>query len=254
VKVILIILKKDLHSFFSRPLFYLLAGLCTLIWSPVYIYSFGMFLSQLVSVMGTDGEFISYHDRVVIEFASLVNFMILIFSGGITMKLLAEEKKNHTYELLITSPIKSWQIAVAKYVAGMIVVSVLLLISLMYPISSAFLGKILWWPLLSTYVGLWLFAAVYVGIGLLGSSLSSSVIMAFMISLILNLSLWFLAVGTEMSSTESMARVFDYINLEPIFKDFSLGVMRSTSVVYLLTLSGIALICSERVIESSRWR
>lgn len=248
------IYKKDVKSFFSSPLFYAIAGLCALIWSPIYVYAFGMFLSQLATVMGAGSETISYHERVLVEFASLVNFMLLLFGSGITMKLIAEEKKNHTYELLLTSPLTSWQITLAKYFSGLTVMVALLAISLLYPISTAFLGKIYWAPVVSIYAGLFLFSAVYVALGLLGSALSSSVIMAFMISLILNLGLWFLGVGVELSSSQVMTRFFETINLEPIFKEFSMGVIRLSSVMYLLSLSILGVLFSERVIESTRWR
>src|SRR5690606_17013437 len=143
-------------------------GLCALIWSPIYFTAFGVFLSQTVSVMGAQGEHLTYHDRVVVEFASLVNFMMLLFANGITMKLVAEEKKNHTFELLLTSPVASWQIILAKYLAGVLVVSALVMLSLLYPVTTALLGKIQWLPLVSTYAGLILFASLYVAVGLLG--------------------------------------------------------------------------------------
>lgn len=254
MSTILILIKKDLQSFYSRPLFWIIAGLCALIWSPVYFTAFGLFLSQMVSVMGPQGEFLSFHDRVVSEFASLVNFMMLLFANGITMKLLAEEKKNHTFELLLTSPITSGQIVVAKYITSLIVVGSLLLLSAMYPLSTAFLGKVHFGPLLSTYLGLFLFAAVYCAVGLLGSSLSSSVMVAFLISLILNLSLWFLGVGAEISSDETLARFFTNVDLVPMFKDFSSGVIRLQAFLYLASLSLIAIIITERVVESARWK
>ncbi len=249
-----IIYKKDLLSFFKQPLFYIVAGLCALFWSPLYVWSLSMFLSQLVSMMGQQGEFISYHDRVVTEFVALVNFTVLLFANGITMKLLAEEKKNHTYELLMTSPIRSWQIIVGKYLAGISVAGALIFVSFLYPLSTALLGKIQWAPLLSSYLGLFLFASVYVAVGLLGSALVSSVVMAFLISLILNLSLLFLGAGAELSSSEVMIRFFNYINWEPIFREFASGVVRLTSILYLVSLSFVAVLSAERLTESSRWK
>lgn len=254
MNLVWILLKKDLQSFFSRSLFYWMAGLCALIWSPMYFGIFGVFLSQIVSVMGAQGEVLTFHDRVVVEFASLINFMMLLFANGITMKLLAEEKKNHTFELLLTSPISSWQIVLSKYLAGLCVISALLFLSALYPLTTAFLGKIQWLPLLSTYIGLFLFSALYVAVGLLGSALASSVMMAFFISLILNLSLWFLGVGAEISSDQTMIHFFESINLEPIFKDFSVGVIRLPGLIYMLSLSFVAVVFSERVTESARWR
>jgi ABC-2 type transport system permease protein len=250
-----VLLKKDLHVFFSRPLFYVLAGVCALLWSPIYIYSFGEFLSQLVSTMGRDGEYISFQNRVVLDFVSLVNFLLLLFVNGITMVLVTEEKKNHTFDLLMTSPIRSWQIVAAKFSAGYIVVSMLLLISLLYPVTTSFFGHIHWQPLLSSYLGLFLFSAVYVAIGVFASSVTKSLLVAFLISLILNLALWFIGgIGAQVASTDGLLHFFEYINLEPIFKNFNTGVIRLSSVVFLLSLAFFASVAAERTIETSRWR
>lgn len=254
MRAVWILYKKDLYSFFTQPVFYAVAGLCALFWSPLYVYSFEQFISQMVSVLGANGEYISYHERVVAEFVTLVNFTLLLFSNGITMKLLAEEKKNHTYELLMTSPIKSWQIILGKYLVGITVSSALIFISFLYPLSTGFLGKVQWPQLFAAYGGLILFSGVYIAVGLLGSALVSSVIMAFVLSLILNLSLMFLGVGAELSSSETMVRFFNYINWEPIFHEFSTGVIRLTSILYLVSVALIAAICAERLTESSRWK
>jgi ABC-2 type transport system permease protein len=251
---IVVLLKKDLQFFFNRPLFYLVAGFCCLIWSPVYIYAFGQFLTQLVSNMGKGGEFINFHDRVIFDFVSLVNFILLLFVNGITMKLITEEKKNHTFDLLMTSPIRSWQIVVAKFSAGYIVVSLLLLLSLLYPVTTSFFGHVHWAPLLSSYLGLFLFSAVYVAIGVFASTLTESILVAFLLSLIFNLILWFVGIGADASSSEIATHFFEYINFEPIFKNFNSGVIRLSSVIYLLSVAFIAALGAERVIETSRWR
>lgn len=249
-----VLLKKDLRVFFSRPLFYVIAGLCTFVWSPVYVYAFGEFLSQLVSAMGKGGDFLTLHLRVIMDFVSMVNFVLLLFVNGITMKLLTEEKKNHTFDLMMTSPIKSWQIVLAKFTAGYAVVSVLLMISFLYPLTTAIFGTVDWIQLFSSYLGLFLFSAVYVAIGVFASAMTQSVLVAFLLSLIFNLFLWFAGIGSEFAGNVLVSRFFEYINFEPIFKDFNSGVIRLSSVVYLVSVALLAGVGAERVIETSRWR
>lgn len=247
--------KKDIQAFFRRPLFYMIAGLCCLLWSPVYIYAFGSYLSQAVTQMGAQvGEVVTYHDRVVAEFTILVNFLMLLFSSSISMKLITEEKKSHTMTLLFVSPLRSWQIVLAKYCAGMTVAVALIGVSFLYPVTTAFLGKIYWAGLFTSYLGLILLASVYIAIGLFMSTLTSSLVMAFIMALIANLSLLFLGLGSEISSSAWLGAVFDYMNFETISKDFSTGIIRSTSIVFLLSIAGFFLYISERALEASRWK
>jgi ABC-2 type transport system permease protein len=248
------LVRKDLKSFFFHPLFYMIAFVCTLFWTPIYIFTFGMYLSQLLTVMGVDGEFLSFQERVVTEFVSLINFMLLLVVNSITMRLLSEEKKNHTFELLLTSPLRSWQIVVAKYISGVVIMSALVLIAFLYPLTTSFLGRVEWGAVLCAYLGLLLLGSVYVAVGLLASSLTRSVLISFILALILNLSLWFLGAGDEIVENPSWHLFFQSINLEPIFKDFTHGVLRLPGIVYLLSLSLFSLIATERVVESSRWQ
>lgn len=249
-----VLVKKDLGSFFGRPLFYLIAGLCALVWSPIYIYTFGVFLTQVLGQMGQQTEPLSFHSRVLVEFIYLINFVFLLFVNGITMKLIAEERKSKTYELLMTAPITTKQIILAKFISAFFVMIMLLTISFMYPLTTSMLGDLNWPPLLSAYLGLVLFSGVYVSFGLLASSMSNSVLVAFLLALIFNLGLWFLGIGAEMSQADWFHGVFQYMNFEPIFKSFSLGVIRLSSIVYLICLMFIGCFCAERILQWTRWR
>ncbi len=249
-----ILIRRDLQSFFFSPQFYLLAFICTLLWSPIYIYSFGLFLTQLVSMLGGDGEYITYQSRVLSEFVALINFMLLIVVNSITMRLLSEEKRNHTYTLLMTSPLASWQIVLAKYITGLVVVGMLIGIAFLYPATTSLLGTIEWPPIFCSFVGLLFFAGVYVAVGLMVSALTKSVLLSFIVALMLNLTLWFLGAGVEVSEAPFWKQLFEYVNLDPIFKDFTQGVFRTQGLVFLTTLIIFFLVATERLMESSRWK
>lgn len=130
----------------------------------------------------------------------------------------------------------------------------LLAISFLYPLTTSFLGPIQWPSLLVSYFGLSLFVAVYIAIGLFMSTFTSSLIMAFILALIANLSLWFLGLGTEVTSYDWIRRFFEYVSFEVILKDFSLGIIRLSSVVFLMSIVGFCLVIAERALEASRWK
>lgn len=247
--------KKDMHSFFRRPLFYMVAGVCCLLWSPVYIYAFGTFLSQMIAeAAAINGEIPTFHERVIVEFMSLVNILILLFSSSISMKLITEEKKNHTMTLLFVSPLKSWQIIMSKYLSGITVAFGLIGIAFLYPLTSSLFGELHWPSLITSYFGLMMFASVYIAIGLFMSTLTSSLVMAFILALIANLGLWFLGIGEEITSIEWLSAFFDYVNFESMFKDFSIGIVRFSAIALLSSIVVFFLLLSERALEASRWK
>lgn len=250
------LVKKDLAHFFHRPLIYFLAGLCTIIWSPIYVYSFGVFLTQMVSSVNVGHEnILSFHDRVLIEFFYLVNFMLLLFSSAVTMKLVAEEKKNKTFDLLMTSPVTSWQIVASKFISGYIVLAFLVFISFLYPLTTSLLGEYDMYSMMSGYLGLLLLTGLYVGSGLVASSLTESPLIAFIIGLMLNLSLWFVgSIGYELTENESLKFLFEAMNLELQFKALVYGVIRSSSVMFFVSVSALLTFMAYRLVEAVRWR
>ncbi len=247
------LIKRDLKFFFLTPQFYWLAFICTLLWSPIYVYSFGMFLTQVVSLLGANGEYLTYQSRVLSEFVGLIHFILLILVNSITMRLLSEEKRNHTFVLLLTSPLSTGQIVLAKYIVGYIVTAALVFIAFLYPATTSLMGKIEWAPVLCSFAGLLVFIALYVAVGLMVSAITKSVLMAFVLALILNLGLWFLGSGAEVAESDFWVTFFKTINLDPIFKDFTQGVFRLQGLVFIVSLTAFFLVTTERLMEAARW-
>ena len=108
----------------------------------------------------------------------------------ITMRLIAEERKLRTMEVLLTSPITETQIVFAKFAASMSLIVLMLLLSGAYPIVLAIYGDPDWGPIFSGYLGLVLLAAALVGVGLLTSALTNNQIIAALLSLSIFLLLW----------------------------------------------------------------
>jgi ABC-2 type transport system permease protein len=251
---IVALVKRDLKFFFLSPQFYWLAFICTLLWSPIYIYSFGVFLTQVVSILGgKDAEYLTYQSRVLSEFVALIHFLLLILVNSVTMRLLSEEKRNHTYTLLMTSPISSWHIIIAKFIVGFVVTASLVVIAFLYPVTTSFLGKVEWAPVFCSFIGLLFFVALYVAVGLMVSAMTKSVLMAFVLALIVNLGLWFLGSGSEAVESPFWVAFFNVVNLDPVFKDFTQGVFRLQGLAFVVSLTVFFLVATERITEATRW-
>lgn len=246
---------KDFKSLFNGPLFYVLAGLCNLFWFISFFKAISIFQDKSLqySMMMHQGGGSSLHYEVFTQHLSLVHLLLLLAIPALTMRLLAEEKKLGTYDLLMTSPVTSWQIVVGKLLAGCGIVLVLLLLSAIYPLSLAAFTPIQWGPLIASYIGVFLLCSVYVAAGLIGSSLTNSVFLAIIISFIFNVAL--LLMGSQSGGDSGfLAPIFEYVSVREQIVEFFKGSLRLTSFIYLFSLIALGTFLTERVVESSRWR
>ena len=193
-----VVASKDLKIYFLSPLFYIVAGVCTIVWSFVFGTAVDQFMAASVAQMlqtmqGEGDQGINLHRTVIAYHASIVNLLMLMAAAALTMRLLAEEKKQRTFDLLLTSPITATDIAVGKWIAGTLACWGLLAITALYPISLAFFAPMEWGPLASTYIGLMLLAGVYVSVGLFASSLTESSVLAVVMAILFSFMLFFIS-------------------------------------------------------------
>lgn len=255
MRAVLTIAGKDLKNLLTSPLFYLVSGLCTVLWSYTYMRRLLEFAEQAKMYMtpGMDSG-LNIQREVFLVQISLTNLLFVFMVPALTMRLLAEEKKMRTYDLLLTSPISATQIALGKFLAGWGAVTVLMLISFLYPLSTRAVADYSFGPLLSAYLGMFLVSGAYVAVGLFASSLTESIMLSVIMGLIFNILLWFISQGGGSESNPIMAGVMEYLSLGQHFMGFILGSIKTKSIVFLLSLIGLFVFLTQRVVESSRWR
>jgi ABC-2 type transport system permease protein len=168
------------------------------------------------------------------------------------MRLLAEEKKAGTIELLTTKPLHDWEIVLGKFFAAWTLVGVALLPTFIYYISIAFIGEIDHGPVVGGYVGLLLMAGVYVAIGLLASSLTENQIIAFIVSLLLMFTL-FMMDKVLIFVPEFMTSVVEYLGIDFHFSSIARGVIDTRDIVYFISVLGFSLYLSVVSLERRKW-
>ncbi len=168
-----ILLLKEERALFSSPIAYVLMTVFLLIMG--YSFTLTLFLSHQPSL-------------VHMFFQMFVLFMLT--APIITMRLIAEERKLRTLEVLLTAPVSEFEIVLAKFVAGMSLIALMLLLSGSYAVVLGLFGDPDLGPVYSGYLGLLLFGTALVGVGLLASALTSNQVIAALISLSVFLLLW----------------------------------------------------------------
>lgn len=174
----------------------------------------------------------------------------------VTMALVAEERRSGTLEMLITLPVKDSDVILGKYFGALGMVFALLVAMLAYPVSMFMapwhLGNLDWGPVRSAFLGLALFSAASVAIGLLVSSLVKSQAVAFFITFFVLGLLWLMGDLTAHVG-EGVANVLGYISFNTRLQGFVRGLIDTRDIVYFLSVSVLALVFSFRALERRKW-
>ncbi len=249
-----IIWRKELRSYFVSPIAYAVMALFALIFGLVFFIATRDFVNMTFRSQMMGGappmnvnEFII---RPLLGFAGTVSLFLIPM---ISMRLFAEEKRNGTIELLLTSPVQDLSIILGKWLGAMFLYLLVLGTSLA---NLAFLfawGKPDWKPVLVAYLGLILQGGCLLGLGALISAMTSNQIVAggatFFVSLLLYMLSWF----TEYDSTAT-SKVLNYVSIVTHMENFSKGLLDLKDAVFYVTFIFLVLFLSVLQMESLRWR
>lgn len=251
---VFIICRKELHSYFTSPIAYLLLTMFALIFGFFFWNSLGYFvLMGMESQMRGQMMPMNLNEMVIRPLLSNVGVIGLFFIPMITMRLFAEEKRSGTIELLATSPVRDVEIILGKWLAAVGLYACMLLVAAM---NLAFLfkyGKPDWKPLLIGYLGLLLQAGALLAIGTFISTLTKNQIIAGAATFGVCLLLWVLewVSGYE---TAAWAQVLAYMSIITHFESFAKGVLDLKDAIFYLTVIFLGLFFTARSMESLRWR
>ena len=184
-----------------------------------------------------------------------IEIVVLLTSALITMRLIAEEKSRGTLEILLTSPVTEAQVVLGKFLATLVFLAFLVLPTLGFAVILARYGSVDFGQVFCGYLGVMLLGAAIYSIGLFISSLCTSQITAGMITFALVILLVIANLVTVSQQEASFWRqLLDFVNLGAIFGDFMKGVIDTSRLVYLLSITGFFLFLTTRLLETRRWR
>ena len=229
----LTLLAKEEKALFTSPIAYVLIAVFLLIMG--YSFTLALFVS---------------HTMTLVHMFFQIFTLFLLTVPIITMRLIAEERKLRTMEVLLTSPVTETQIVLAKFAASMSLILLMLILSAAYPIVLAIYGDPDWGPIFSGYLGLVLFAGALVGVGLLTSALTNNQIIAALLSLSIFLLLWIIDEYGHILP-DPFDSLLVNMSLSVHFKPFATGSLYLTDVAYFLSAAMLSLFLSVRALA---WR
>lgn len=253
----MVIFKKELKGFYLNSTFWIICFLVSLVFSwvyPIQLNLFSQLLMNYVMQQGVPQNQLNIHYGVFLRQLSYLNLLLIFVVPALTMKLFSEEKKLRTFDLLLTSPVTSAQIVIGKYLAALGAVGGLVLLALLYPVATSSLATLSWGPLLIAFLGIFLVGGVYAAMDLFASSLTESSIVAYVASVIFNVSIWFIGIGSEVMDSEAGRKIFEHVSLSSHLSSLVEGTVRTNGLIFFLSIIVLFCFLAERVVESSRWR
>ena len=240
------LIRKELASYFAGPLVYLVVG--------AFLLATGYRFYTTLNSYVTFGFGMNILEHFWEDFfVNHIGFYLLIVVPLFTMRLIAEERRLGTIELLYTYPLRDIEIMTAKFVACLLVFLVFLAGTLLYPLIVYLIQPFDLAPFAARYLGTILFLASCVACGLFVSSLTDSQVVASSCTFVLLLLFWILtwneaAVSSSLLTAASQLSTFDH------YFSFARGVIDLKDLTYFVLFIALFLFLTLRSMESRRWR
>ena len=249
------IAKRDLGSFFNSPIFYVVTTVFLIIYSFMFFnilnfFSFQSFQARQLQAMGMN---LNLNEMVIEPSLQNMSVILLMIIPIITMRSFADEKKMKTFRLLLSSPVHLREIILGKFLACMIVVAVMILIS-SYSVGFLFLlGEPEPGPVVTGYLGVLLMAGCFVSVGIFASSLTDNQIVAAVLTFGFSLFMWVIGWGAQAAGSTT-GQVLQYLSIVDHLDRFLKGLVDTSDLVYYLSFILFSLFLCHRVLDSNRWR
>ncbi len=244
------VFNRELKAYFSSILAWVLVSIYLLIVGFIVAFSIEDFADMSMAAMQGMRQ-ANAMEQLVPPLLTTMGFLLLFFLPLLTMRLFAEERRSGTLDLLLTYPLTEAQILAGKFMAAMTVVGMMLAFTLS---GFIMLGRLtpLDWPVLGIgYLGLLLLSAAFLAFGMWASSLTSSQLVAAVVTYGGLLMLWILS-GVDRSG--ALKERFGDLSALAHLTNLTKGVLDTQDLVYFLALAALFLFLTARVLESRKWR
>lgn len=231
------IFKKEFRSFFMSPIGYVFIAIFTLISGVFFV---------LFNIAKASAKFI--------DTLYFITFIFSLVVPVLTMRSFAEEKKSKTDQMLITAPLKIYEVVMGKFWAATAVIIIALAVTLIFPfILLLFNANIEVWSTIGGYMGNFLIGVALISIGMFISSMTENQLTSAVISTSVFFMMLLIEGFRSMLNQGFIYEVLGWLSLFSRFTTFSAGILSLPSILYLVSITVLFLFLTTRVIEKRRW-
>ncbi len=232
---ILIITVRELKVFFDSLMAYIM------------LLAFLGFSGFFTWLFGSDIFFVG--QASLTTFFAIAFWTLFFFIPALTMRMLAEEKKTGTLEILLTMPVTNWEIVLGKFFSVLAVIAFALLLTLPYYFSVSSLGHIDHGSVWCGYLALLMLSAFYISIGIFASSISNNQIIGFLLTLLIGIFFHFIFEALAGGSSGLLGHILSYLSVASHFQSMARGVIDSKDIIYFLSFIWLGLFMSQKQLK-----
>lgn len=236
MKQLLVLTAREFRSYFDSAVAYVVITLFLLI--AGWQFSTALFLNNTPDLRSLFG---------------IMRFILLFFIPAISMRLFSEEKRIGTIELLMTLPIKDWQLVLGKFLAAYLLIIITILLTFVHYITISLLGNPDFGASMSGYLGLIFLVGAYLSIGIFTSSLTQNQIVAFILGFVIIFG-FFILDKVVFLFPGFIANIIEFMSIDYHLNNISRGVVDSRDVLYFLSMMFFFLFLTVQSLESRKWK
>lgn len=236
-----VIFKQELSIFFVSPIVYLIGA--------IWLFFAGVFFSLSLNRVNS-----GFAEPAMADTLAPMFFLTLFIAPALTMRLISEEVRTGTHELLLTAPVRDWEIVFSKWLATLAVFLVFMLVTAAFPYIMIVRGNPEIPRILSGYLGLFLLAASALAIGIFASALTQYQLVSFMVGMGLLLTFWLADLGSQLITSAGELNVFRELSIIYHYQNLvQRALINPLDIAYFVGLVFIFLFLATQVLSTRRW-
>lgn len=261
IRNVLALCKKELAIYFATPIAYTMLAVVMAIGSFFFLRMVNQYQEVSMFYMRFNNpelmERFNFTDMIMAPLLANMGVIFIFVAPFLSMRLVAAEKAEHTFELLMTTPLTSWQITLGKYLAAVAMMAITVGLLMIFPFLLNGVAEggsgVEWRTVMVGYLGLFLLGCFYMAIGLFISSVTDSQVVAALMTFVVLLALWIVSWAAPEAQEAWAKETINYVSSVTHLTNFVKGLINLKDVTYYLSLIGLGLFLTYRSIESERW-
>jgi ABC-2 type transport system permease protein len=244
-----IIAKREFDHYFISPIAYVVAFMILLTTGIIFAINIYFFIQNALQSFGQVPD--------ISPITGAFGFLLVLSIPAVTMRLISEEARMGTLELLLTAPIRDFELIAGKWLGGFLFILTILAVSLVYPLilNGLVSPGIDQQLVMSAYLGVILVAASFLALGVGISAVFTNQVAAFFVTLSVFVFLWWLIGFPAQVLQGSASEIFRYLDMKTHFYDaLNVGSIKLADLVYFFSLIALGLFMGTTAVETRRWR
>ncbi|MCK5128840.1 MAG: ABC-2 transporter permease [Clostridiales bacterium] len=228
--------KREVQSYFFSPLAYIFIGAFMII--AGVMFSSGNVIARNVSFNAT---------------LNSLTFIFMLLVPILTMKLISEDKRNKTDQLLLTAPLTVPAIIMGKYLAAVTVFAVTLIVSFVFPVILSIYGMPAYGEIVAGYIGFFLLGCALIAVGVFISSITESQVISALVTFFVLMIMWMGNIAVYLIPSQLVITIIEWLSVYTRLNLFAIGIISLTPIIYFLSYVVIFLFLAIRSMEKRRW-